>query len=86
MVWRTPTPGNERGAGCAPGGSKKSHPTANGEFHMSKKIVSTAILAGLLFGLAAPIAQAKSAPKTKAECEKLANMKWDDASSKCVKK
>jgi hypothetical protein len=54
---------------------------------MSKKIVSTAILAGLLFaGLAAPIAQAKSAPKTKAECEKLANMKWDDASSKCVKK
>ena len=53
---------------------------------MSKKIVSTAILAGLLFSLAAPIAQAKSAPKTKAECEKLANMKWDDAGSKCVKK
>jgi hypothetical protein len=53
---------------------------------MSKKIVSTAILAGLLFGLAAPIAQAKSAPKTKAECEKMTNMKWDDATSKCVKK
>lgn len=53
---------------------------------MSKKIVSTAILAGLLFGLAAPIVQAKSAPKTKAECEKITNMKWDDASSKCVKK
>ena len=65
---------------------KNATRTANGEFHMSKKIVSTAILAGLLFGLAAPIAQAKSAPKTKAECEKLANMKWDDASSKCVKK
>ena len=53
---------------------------------MSKKIVSTAILAGLLFGFAAPIAQAKSAPKTKAECEKMTNMKWDDATSKCVKK
>ena len=65
---------------------KKGHPDSIGEFHMSKKIVSIAILAGLLFGLAAPIAQAKSAPKTKAECEKLANMKWDDASSKCVKK
>jgi len=48
---------------------------------MSKKIMSNAILAGLLFGLAAPIA-----PKTKAECEKMTNMKWDDATSKCVKK
>jgi hypothetical protein len=53
---------------------------------MSKKIVSTAILAGLLFSLAAPIAQAKDAPKTKAECEKMTDMKWDGASSKCVKK
>jgi len=53
---------------------------------MSKKIVSTAILAGLLFGLAAPLAQAKSTPKTKAECEKMTNMKWDDTTSKCVKK
>lgn len=61
-------------------------PTANGVFQMSKKIMSTAILAGLLFGLAVPIVEAKSAPKTKAECEKLANMKWDDAASKCVKK
>ena len=86
MVWRTPAPGNDRGAGRAPGGSKNGIRTANGEFHMSKKIVSTVILAGLLIGLAAPIAQAKSAPKTKAECEKLANMKWDDTSSKCVKK
>jgi hypothetical protein len=53
---------------------------------MSKKIVSTAILAGVLFGLAAPVVEAKSAPKTKAECEKITNMKWDDATSKCVKK
>jgi hypothetical protein len=53
---------------------------------MSKKVVSTAVLAGLLFALAAPIAQAKDAPKTKAECEKITNMKWDDKASKCVKK
>jgi len=53
---------------------------------MSKKIVSTAILAGLLFGLAAPIAEAKSTPKTKAACEKMTNMKWDSSTSKCVKK
>lgn len=50
------------------------------------KFMSAAILAGLLLGLAAPIAEAKSAPKTKAACEKITNMKWDDASSKCVKK
>ena len=29
------------------------------------KILSTAILAGLMFGLAAPMVQAKDAPKTK---------------------
>lgn len=51
-----------------------------------KKIVGTAIIAGLLCGLAAPIAMAKSAPKTKEECEKLADKKWDDAAKKCVKK
>jgi hypothetical protein len=53
---------------------------------MSKKILSAAILAGLLVGLAAPLAQAKSEPKTKAECEKITGMKWDDSTSKCVKK
>jgi hypothetical protein len=50
------------------------------------KIMSAAILAGLLLGLAAPVVEAKNAPKTKAECEKITNMKWDDATSKCVKK
>jgi len=50
------------------------------------KILSAAILAGLLFGLAAPLAEAKSAPKTKAACEKISTMKWDDATSKCVQK
>jgi hypothetical protein len=50
------------------------------------KILSAAILAGLMFGLAAPVVQAKDAPKTKAECEKMTNMKWDDAKKACVKK
>ncbi len=50
------------------------------------KIVSTAVLAAVLFGVAAPIAEAKSTPKTKADCEKITSMKWDDAKSKCVKR
>ncbi|WP_195930321.1 hypothetical protein [Hyphomicrobium album] len=54
---------------------------------MSKKLLSTAILAAIAFGAVAPgIAMAKDAPKTKAACEKITTMKWDDASSKCVKK
>lgn len=54
---------------------------------MSKKLLTTAILAAVAFGAVAPgIAVAKDAPKTKAACEKMTNMKWDDASSKCVKK
>ncbi len=53
---------------------------------MSKKILSAVILAGLMCAVAGPIAEAKSAPKTKAECEKITTMKWDDATSKCVKK
>jgi hypothetical protein len=54
---------------------------------MSKKLISTAILAAVAFGAIAPgIAMAKGAPKTKAACEKISTMKWDDAGSKCVKK
>jgi hypothetical protein len=49
------------------------------------KILSTAIIAGLLFGVTAP-AFAADPPKTKAECEKMTNMKWDDAKKVCVKK
>ena len=54
---------------------------------MSKKLMTTAILAAVAFGAVAPgIAMAKDAPKTKAACEKISTMKWDDATSKCVKK
>lgn len=52
---------------------------------MSKKLLSTIILAAVAFGVAAP-AMAKGAPKTKAACEKISTMKWDDGTSKCVKK
>lgn len=54
---------------------------------MSKKLMTSAILAAVAFGALAPsIAMAKDAPKTKAACEKVSTMKWDDATSKCVKK
>ncbi|HWK32213.1 MAG TPA: hypothetical protein VNR51_00855 [Hyphomicrobium sp.] len=54
---------------------------------MSKKLLINAVLAAVAFSVVAPgIAAAKDAPKTKASCEKISTMKWDDASSKCVKK
>jgi ABC-type Fe2+-enterobactin transport system substrate-binding protein len=49
------------------------------------RILSTAIVAGLLFAVTAPLFAA-DAPKTKAECEKMKDMKWDDAAKACVKK
>ena len=49
------------------------------------KILSTAVVAGLLFALTAP-AVAADAPKTKTECDKLTDMKWDSATKACVKK
>jgi hypothetical protein len=52
---------------------------------MSAKILSTAIIAGLLFSITAS-AFAADAPKTKADCEKTKDMKWDDAKKVCVKK
>ncbi len=52
---------------------------------MSAKIIGTAIIGGLLLAIAAP-AFAADAPKTKAECEKTKDMKWDDATKTCVKK
>ena len=55
------------------------------ESPMSKKLMTAAVLAAVAFGVAAP-AMAKGAPKTKAACEKISTMKWDDAGAKCVKK
>jgi hypothetical protein len=54
---------------------------------MSAKILSSALVAGLLLAVAAPVASyAGDAPKTKADCEKAKDMKWDDKTGKCVKK
>ncbi len=73
---------------------------------MSAKILSTALVAGVLlaitvpaFAVDAPPAAAPTtptppaaktdttaAPKTKAECKKLTDMKWDKTSKTCVKK
>ena len=52
---------------------------------MSAKILSTAIIAGLLLTVSAP-AFAADAPKTKADCEKTKDMKWDSKTKTCVKK
>ncbi len=52
---------------------------------MVTKIVSTALVVGLLVAVSAP-AFAADAPKTKATCEKLTDMKWDSKTKTCVKK
>ena len=49
------------------------------------KILSTAVVAGLLFALTAP-AVAADAPKTKTERDKLTDMKWDSKTKTCLKK
>ncbi len=55
------------------------------ERRQRRKILSTAIIAGLLFAVTDP-AFAADAPKTKADCEKAKDMKWDDTKKVCVKK
>lgn len=56
---------------------------------MSSKIVSAAVLAGLLAAVSAPVAANAAdaaAPKTKAECLKVKDMHWDKKTNACVKK
>jgi hypothetical protein len=53
---------------------------------MISRILSGAIVAGILLAASAPIgAYAADTPKDKASCEK-ANMKWDSKTNTCVKK
>ncbi len=52
---------------------------------MSAKVLSSAIVATLLIAFSAP-AFAADAPKTKADCEKTKDMKWDATTKTCVKK
>jgi hypothetical protein len=53
---------------------------------MIKNILSAALAAGIAFSVAGSAAYAAATPKTKAACEKVKTMKWDEATSKCVKK
>ena len=49
-----------------------------------KKMLNVAIAVGLVFSVAG--AAYAATPTTKAACEKVKTMKWDDATKKCVKK
>jgi hypothetical protein len=55
---------------------------------MLSKSMNYAVITGLLVALAAPVAAYAddAAPKTKAECLKKPDMKWDKATKTCVKK
>jgi hypothetical protein len=53
---------------------------------MIAKVVGGAVLASLLVAVSAPVAFAADAPKTKEDCEKTKDMKWDEATKTCVKK
>jgi hypothetical protein len=52
---------------------------------MFSKIISGAVLTGILLAASSPASFAATAPKDKVSCEK-AGMKWDEAKSKCEKK
>jgi len=65
--------------------SQKGEPDKTEEDQMSLRILSTAIVAAIAIASTVP-AFAADAPKTKAECEKMKDMKWDDAMKACVKK
>jgi ABC-type Fe2+-enterobactin transport system substrate-binding protein len=60
---------------------------SEGEIQMIAKILSGALLAGYMLAVSAPIvAVAADAPKTKADCKKAKDMKWDKTTKACVKK
>ncbi len=52
------------------------------------KALSLAVLTGFLLAVSAPAfaEDAPAAPTTKADCEKMKDMTWDAATSKCMKK
>jgi hypothetical protein len=59
------------------------------EEYMSSKVLSAAVLASFLAGVAAPVvafAEDKPAPTTKKECNKAPGMKWDKTTKTCVPK
>jgi len=58
------------------------------ERHMISKLLSGAMVAGLLLAVSAPVVAYAddAAPKTKADCKKAKDMKWDKSTNTCVKK
>lgn len=52
---------------------------------MKTKLVLGTVLAGMMLAAAAPVFAADP-PKTKEECEKAKDMKWDADKKACVKK
>jgi ABC-type Fe2+-enterobactin transport system substrate-binding protein len=57
------------------------------ERRMISKVLSAAVMAGLLMAVSAPVvAYAADAPKTKAACKKVTGMKWDKKTKTCMKK
>lgn len=55
---------------------------------MISKLLSGALVAGVLLAVSAPVvAYAEdAAPKTKADCKKAKDMKWDKGTNTCVHK
>ncbi|HET6391139.1 hypothetical protein [Hyphomicrobium sp.] len=55
---------------------------------MISKLLSGAMVAGLLLAVSAPVVAYAddAAPKTKADCKKAKDMKWDKSTNTCVKK
>jgi hypothetical protein len=56
---------------------------------MIAKMLSGAVISGLLLAVSAPVSFAQDAaapPKTKAECKKVKDMTWDKKTKTCVKK
>ena len=51
---------------------------------MLSRFVLGLVIAGILSATSAPMTFAADAPKTKAECKKMKNMKWDSKAKKCV--
>ena len=69
-----------------PIGRRVAPQSEGGNINMSVKILSTAIVAGLVLAFSAPaFAEDAPAPTTKADCDK-AKGTWDDATSKCTVK
>jgi hypothetical protein len=59
------------------------------EVDMVSKTMNYVIMTGILLAFSAPVAalaEDAAPPKTKAECKKMTDMKWDKTTKTCVKK